>query len=674
MRNHIALVLMIASLLLAACGTTSTTAPTPTAATSTEAVATADATASPTDELALTTHAWQWAGFSGPVEQFTVETPASYQLTFNTDGTVAVMADCNNATGNYTDQDGALTIAIGPMTMASCPPESRSDQFVKLLGGAARYFFVEDSLFIDLMADGGIMRLEPTGEAGASADADAAAAIDAAALEAMIAGIMENPWRWTSLSSSDATITVEDPASYMVTFKKDGTIEIKADCNNASGTYTLNGTSITMAIGPATLAACPGDSRSEQFLQLLGAATELVSIEGKLYITEKTEGNTMILDAVITTASDLCGEQALTINTIEDTLAPEISAMLDQGLVSLVQEGARPGPGAVMLIITPEGRYLKSTGVSDVTACTPLPADSAFQIGSNTKLMTSAIIFQLQEEGVLATTDLLSKWLPELAAQLPNGDKITLDMMLTHTSGLHDYFEVPTAEGLTIADGVTDKAMLVRSFTPEELVTLVAESGLSNFEPGAEGQWSYSNTGYILLGLIIEQATGKSYEENLNARIIEPLGLTQTYLQTGQPEPGALPQAYYKTPFDFTTSEWNASQGWAAGAVVSTPDEFAVFLKALFTGQLYKDPATLELMQAHTDAGNNALGEGTFYGHGMFNNNGVLGHGGQTLGFQSDGGYLPDNDVTIVIWSNAAESNVSRTIVPGIANLLMGGS
>ena len=222
----------------------------------------------------------------------------------------------------------------------------------------------------------------------------------------------------------------------------------------------------------------------------------------------------MIFDAVVTTVVDLCGEQALAINTIDDTLAPEISAMLDQGLVSLVQDGARPGPGAVMLIITPEGRYLKSTGVSDVTTCDPLPADSPFQIGSNTKMMTSAILFQLQEEGVLSTTDLLSTWLPDLAAQLPYGDQITIDMMMTHTSGLHDYFDLPTEDGETIEDGDADKDMLTRGFTPEELVTLVADAGLSNFEPGAEGLWSYSNTGYILLGLIIEEATGQTYEKN----------------------------------------------------------------------------------------------------------------------------------------------------------------
>jgi D-alanyl-D-alanine carboxypeptidase len=500
------------------------------------------------------------------------------------------------------------------------------------------------------------------------------AAADAAAAEvaALVAGALVNPWKWTTLNTATDPVLIDAPELYQITFQADGTLAIMADCNTATGTYSLDGFTITIEVGATTLAACPGDSRSEQFLQLLGEATQMVPVQGRLFITLQSADDVMLFDAVLTTVVDLCGDEALAINSIEDMLAPELSAQLDQGLVSLVQSAPRPGPGAVMLIITPQGRYFKSAGVADVTTCAPLAADSAYQIGSNTKLMTSAILFQLQEEGVLTTADPLSKWLPELAAQLPNGDQITIDMLLTHTSGLHDYFEVPTADGLTIADGATNKAMLTRAFTPEELVTLAAESGLSDFAPGAEGRWNYSNTGYILLGLIIEQATGKTYEANLNERIFAPLGLEQTYLQTGQPEPGALPQAYYRSPFGFTTGEWNASQGWSAGAVVSTPTEFAAFLKALFTGELFTQPETLELMQQHSAAGVDVLGPGTIYGHGMLNNQGVLGHGGQTLGFQSDGGYIPDQDLTIVLWANAAESNVSRTIVPTLAAALGG--
>ncbi len=672
MRKHLLFALIIASLALAACSGAPAATPTPAPAPIATAPA-AEETVPPAGEPSLTTQPWQWTAFTGATEQFKVETPASYQVTFASDSTVAIMADCNNAAGTYTDQDGALTIAVGPMTAAACPDGSRSEQFVTLLAGAARYFFADGALFIDLMADGGVMRLDP---AGAATDADAVAADQAAAEAAALAvAITANPWIWTTSITPAEVVTVETPASYTVTFKDDGTVDIKADCNDATGTYTLNGSKVTIEIGAATLAAlraCPGDSRSEQFLQLLGDAAQLLPIEGKLIVTLKTDGSSLVLDGVLTTVADLCGEQALAINTLEDTLAPEVSAQLDQVLTSLVQANPRPGPGASMLIITPQGRYFKSTGVADVTTCQPLAADSPYQIGSNTKMMTSAILFQLQEEGVLSTSDLLSKWLPDLAAQLPNGDKITIDMLLTHTSGLTDYFDVPTSDG-SIADGVADKAMLTRAFTPEELVKLVADSGLSEFEPGAEGQWKYSNTGYILLGLIIEEATGKSYEENLKERIFEPLGLEQTYLQTGQPEAGALPQAYVKSPFDYTTGEWNASQGWSAGAVVSTPGEFAVFLKALFTGELFEDPATLELMKQHTAAGVDALGPGTVYAHGMLDNNGVLGHGGQTLGFQSDGGIIPDQDVTIVMWSNAMESNVSRLIVPAIAAMVVGG-
>jgi len=110
----------------------------------------------------LTAQPWQWIAFTSPVEQFEVATPDRYLLNFNADGTVTIVADCNNAAGSYTDDAGALTIALGPMTAAACPPDSRSDQFVTLLGGAARSFFQDGNLFIDLFADGGTMTFAPT--------------------------------------------------------------------------------------------------------------------------------------------------------------------------------------------------------------------------------------------------------------------------------------------------------------------------------------------------------------------------------------------------------------------------------------------------------------------------------------------------------------------------------
>ncbi len=121
-------------------------------------------TAPPTAELTqLRTTTWQWISYIGPVETYFIDNPAGYTLTFNDDATVNIVADCNNARGSYQGEGGNLTIEVGPMTRAACPPDSRSDQFVTFLGYAADYFFEEGHLHIDLFADGGTLVFAPVG-------------------------------------------------------------------------------------------------------------------------------------------------------------------------------------------------------------------------------------------------------------------------------------------------------------------------------------------------------------------------------------------------------------------------------------------------------------------------------------------------------------------------------
>ena len=157
MRKQLIFALIIASLVLAACGgAMPQPTPTPEAPAPTEAAPAPEDTTSPAGEVSLATQPWQWTGFTGAAGQFKVEAPESYQVTFNEDGTVSVVADCNNAAGTYTDEDGALTVVLGPMTAAACPEGSRSEQFATLIASAASYFIADDVLFISLMADGGI--------------------------------------------------------------------------------------------------------------------------------------------------------------------------------------------------------------------------------------------------------------------------------------------------------------------------------------------------------------------------------------------------------------------------------------------------------------------------------------------------------------------------------------
>ncbi|NCC32664.1 MAG: META domain-containing protein, partial [Chloroflexia bacterium] len=122
---------------------------------------TADA-APPTSELVqLRASTWQWVAYSGATESFTVNNPGNYTLSFNADGSLAVTADCNQATGSYQGEGGSLTIELGPVTLAACPAESRSEQLLKLLPGAALYRFDGEELLIELMADGGTLTFAP---------------------------------------------------------------------------------------------------------------------------------------------------------------------------------------------------------------------------------------------------------------------------------------------------------------------------------------------------------------------------------------------------------------------------------------------------------------------------------------------------------------------------------
>jgi heat shock protein HslJ len=110
----------------------------------------------------LTAHPWQWIAYEGPMEKFEVTSPANYTAAFSADGTLNIVADCNRASGSYKSADGSLQVQIGPATMALCPGDSRGEQFVKYLGSAARAFFKDGKLYIDLFADGGTLAFAPT--------------------------------------------------------------------------------------------------------------------------------------------------------------------------------------------------------------------------------------------------------------------------------------------------------------------------------------------------------------------------------------------------------------------------------------------------------------------------------------------------------------------------------
>lgn len=348
--------------------------------------------------------------------------------------------------------------------------------------------------------------------------------------------------------------------------------------------------------------------------------------------------------------------------TIEPTAAPapaatvpagelpaDVVAQLDTWLNAQVySEGGDPkaaAPGLVLLVETPAGRYLKAAGVSSVEDGTPMQVADRLEIGSNTKSFTAVLLLLLHEDGVLSLDDTLSKWLPELAADIPNGDQITLRQLANHTSGIAECCND------IIGAGLADPARLAVDYTPEALVSNAIENHSPDFAPGAG--FKYSNTNYVLMGMVAEAATGQPLAELFQQRIFDPLGLQTAVLLAGVPQPGEITSQgyYYAGDTRMNVTGWNASQGWAAGANAMTAEDLAAYARGLAAGKLFKNPESMKQMLTFIQAGATYLAP---YGLGVMDfGDGYWGHGGTTPGFESLWYVNPDNGTLVVGLSNA---------------------
>ena len=248
---------------------------------------------------ALTAHPWQWASFTSPVEQFDVETPDRYRVLFNQDGTIEIVADCNNGAGDFTEDAGVLTIAIGLATLADCTSGSLTNPFITNLSSAARYFFEAGNLYIDLMTDGGTMVLAPSDNTFMVATGHG----DSADPLFMDGDLVAHPWQWISFTNPVEQFDVETPEVYLLQFNEDNTVNIVADCNNASGSFALT-TGLSIEIEPMTMVACPPESLSDQFVAYLGSAAKYFYEDGNLHIDLMADGGTMTFAPASTAISE----------------------------------------------------------------------------------------------------------------------------------------------------------------------------------------------------------------------------------------------------------------------------------------------------------------------------------------------------------------------------------
>jgi CubicO group peptidase (beta-lactamase class C family) len=292
--------------------------------------------------------------------------------------------------------------------------------------------------------------------------------------------------------------------------------------------------------------------------------------------------------------------------------------------------------------------YTRTIGYSQIngTEKKPLTAATRYRIGSITKMFTAAMIFQLVEERKLKLTDTLDKFLPQIA----NAQKITIAQILGHRSGIHDSL---------IDRNMRPSSKKTDPMTKDEMLALIAK-GTPDFEPDAKH--SYSNSGYILLGLILEKLTGKPYGEALKERITSKIGLKDTYITTGNIDVNKNEALTYRYVGDWKQEpETHPSMLFSAGAIVSTPNDLTKFIQALFDLKLISQES-LASMKTIRDGEGLGMGPFTFAGKTFYGHTGGADNYGAWLA------YLPEEKLALAYTTNAKVYPVGN-IVSGVFDI-----
>ncbi|MER5344915.1 serine hydrolase domain-containing protein [Streptomyces mirabilis] len=321
---------------------------------------------------------------------------------------------------------------------------------------------------------------------------------------------------------------------------------------------------------------------------------------------------------------------------------------VQRGLNALVHTDGVPA--ALASVQDRGGRTRAYTaGVGDLATGAKVPRDGQVRVGSNTKTFTAVVVLQLVGEGKIGLDAPVDAYLRGLVrGDGIDGRQITVRQLLQHTSGLPNYSKYLSDD--------------IRYYDPRELLDLALQHK-ADFAPGTN--WAYSNTNYLVAGLIVQKVTGRSLAEEIDQRVIKRIGLRHTYF----PAPGEEmirerhPRGYYQDSAGaplVDATEWDPSWAWAAGQMVSTNSDLNRFFSALLAGRLLPK-AQLEQMRTTVPA-SYPFPAGARYGLGLVSTplscGGVYwGHGGSMTGYETRGGVTEDGRA----------ANVAMTMQPSQA-------
>lgn len=320
---------------------------------------------------------------------------------------------------------------------------------------------------------------------------------------------------------------------------------------------------------------------------------------------------------------------------VPSTRAQDLVRKLDETVSAMV--AAKHFNGAVLVTKGETVLLRKGYGTAVFEWNIPVTPETRFRIGSVTKQFTAAMILRLMEHGKLELDVPFRKYIPDYPSS--HADQVTIHQLLTHTSGIPSYTEFP---GFMRAEAR-------REYPPDSMFARIAPLPLV-FEPGSA--WSYNNSGYFILGAVIERITGMSYDRALRAMLLDPLGLRASgYEHNGDVIPD-FANGYIRLPVGVRRAAWlDTSVPYAAGMMYSTVDDLVHWTRALHAGQVFASTETLTKMIT-------PYMENYGYGLSIHEQEAgekrvrVIEHGGGIFGFRSALWYLPEEEYTIAVLDN----------------------
>jgi D-alanyl-D-alanine carboxypeptidase len=333
------------------------------------------------------------------------------------------------------------------------------------------------------------------------------------------------------------------------------------------------------------------------------------------------------------------------------------SAALSQRLDSLAGAEVRANRSVGIVAAAFKGQdklLLEAYGKADVESDAPMTVGTMIAIGSATKQFTAVAILQLRDQGKLSLDDDVTKWLPELNVR---GNKVTLRHLLAHTAGIHEASEMPELRTVQLIRNAT--------ITRDSVYKVI-----SRYPPvfPAGTMEIYSNTGFWLLGRIVEKASGVPYEEYIQKRIFAPLGMSRSMVcDNSKQVPNRASPYIFRNGAATREPDIVHTATYAAGAICSSAGDLITWLQALHSGKVLSPKSYAELIAPAT------LNDGTVLRYGMGtviaeDNNGLhyIGHSGGGFGFSSVVRWYPDAQLAIVVLTNS-EPDAITVATEGIA-------